>query len=73
MQRLPNQSLTMKTHRQVYDIEWYAGGAKYDYEIAVDTGEIISSGYEGGKTAGERVAIALRSVKQLREKTAMTV
>ena len=36
---------------QVYDIEWYAGGAKYDYEIAVDTGEIISSGYEG-KTAG---------------------
>lgn len=37
--------------RQVYDIEWYAGGAKYDYEIATDTGEIISSGYEE-KTAG---------------------
>lgn len=37
--------------RQVYDIEWYAGGAKYDYEIAADTGEIISSGYEE-KTMG---------------------
>ena len=37
--------------RQVYDIEWYAGGAKYDYEIATDTGEIISSAYEE-KTMG---------------------
>ena len=37
--------------RQVYDIEWYAGGAKYDYEIAADTGEIISSAYEE-KTVG---------------------
>lgn len=37
--------------RQVYDIEWYAGGAKYDYEIAADTGEIISSAYEE-KTMG---------------------
>ena len=36
---------------QVYDIEWYAGGAKYDYEIATDTGEIISSAYEE-KTMG---------------------
>ena len=36
---------------QVYDIEWYAGGAKYDYEIAADTGEIISYGCEE-KTAG---------------------
>lgn len=37
--------------RQVYEIEWYAGGKKYDYEIAVDTGEILSSGYDE-KTAG---------------------
>ena len=37
--------------RQVYDIEWYAGSAKYDYEIAADTGEIISSAYEE-KTVG---------------------
>lgn len=36
---------------QVYDIEWYAGGAKYDYEIAADTGEVISSAYEE-KTMG---------------------
>lgn len=32
--------------RQVYEIEWYANGAKYDYEIAVATGEIVNSGYE---------------------------
>ena len=32
--------------RQVYGIEWYANGAKYDYDVAVDTGEIISSSYE---------------------------
>lgn len=37
--------------RQVYEIEWYAGGKKYDYEIAVDTGEVLSSGYNE-KTAG---------------------
>ncbi len=37
--------------RQVYEIEWYAGGKKYDYEIAVDTGEILSSGYDE-KTSG---------------------
>ena len=37
--------------RQVYEIEWYAGGKKYDYEIAVDTGEVLSSGYDE-KTAG---------------------
>ena len=30
--------------RQVYEIEWYANGAKYDYEIAVATGEIVNSG-----------------------------
>ena len=29
----------------------YTGGTKYDYEIAADTGEVISSGYEE-KTAG---------------------
>ena len=48
---ITKSKLDYEDGRQVYDIEWYAGGAKYDYEIAVDTGEIISSGYEG-KTAG---------------------
>lgn len=38
--------LDYENGRQVYDIEWYAGGVKYDYEIATDTGEIISSAYE---------------------------
>ena len=32
--------------RQVYEIEWYANGAKYDYEVEVATGEVIKSGYE---------------------------
>ena len=43
--------LDYEDRRQVYEIEWYAGGKKYDYEIAVDTGEILSSGYDE-KTAG---------------------
>ena len=38
--------------RQVYEIEWYANGAKYDYEIAVATGEIISSDYEAKNIVG---------------------
>ena len=37
---------------QVYEIEWYANGAKYDYEIAVATGEIINSGYEAKTVVG---------------------
>ena len=43
--------LDYEGRRQVYEIEWYAGGKKYDYEIAVDTGEVLSSGYDE-KTAG---------------------
>ena len=43
--------LDYEDRRQVYEIEWYAGGKKYDYEIAVDTGEVLSSGYDE-KTAG---------------------
>ena len=43
--------LDYEDRRQVYEIEWYAGGKKYDYEIAVDTGEILSSGYDE-KTSG---------------------
>ena len=43
--------LDYEDRRQVYEIEWYAGGKKYDYEIAVDTGEILSSGYDE-KTVG---------------------
>ena len=38
--------------RQVYEIEWYASGAKYDYEIATATGEVISSGYEAKNVVG---------------------
>lgn len=48
---ITKSKLDYEDGRQVYDIEWYAGGAKYDYEIATDTGEIISSAYEE-KTMG---------------------
>ena len=47
--------LDYEGRRQVYEIEWYAGGKKYDYEIAVDTGEILSSGYDE-KTSGWSVS-----------------
>ena len=48
---ITKSKLDYEDGRRVYDIEWYAGGAKYDYEIAVDNGEIISSAYEE-KTVG---------------------
>ena len=47
--------LDYEGRRQVYEIEWYAGGKKYDYEIAVDTGEILSSAYDE-KTSGWSVS-----------------
>lgn len=45
--------------RQVYEIEWYANGAKYDYEIAVATGEIISSDYEAKNIVGNGSSAAV--------------
>ena len=48
---ITKSKLDYEDRRQVYEIEWYAGGKKYDYEIAVDTGEVLSSGYDE-KTAG---------------------
>lgn len=38
--------------RQVYEIEWYANGAKYDYEVDAATGEIVNSGYEAKTVVG---------------------
>ena len=38
--------------RQVYEIEWYANGAKYDDEIDAATGEIVNSGYEAKTVVG---------------------
>ena len=38
--------------RQVYELEWYANGAKYDYEIAVATGEIVNFGYKAKTVVG---------------------
>ena len=48
---ITKSKLDYEGRRQVYEIEWYTGGKKYDYEIAVDTGEILSSGYDE-KTSG---------------------
>ena len=53
--------------RQVYEIEWYAGGKKYDYEIAVDTGEILSSGYDeetAGWSGSNSVTVSEADAKQ---------
>lgn len=52
---ITKSKLDYEGRRQVYEIEWYAGGKKYDYEIAVDTGEILSSAY-GEKTSGWSVS-----------------
>lgn len=38
--------------RQVYEIEWYSNGAKYDYEIDVATGEVVKSDYEAKAVVG---------------------
>ena len=38
--------------RQIYEIEWYANGAKYDYEVDAATGEIVNSGYEAQTVVG---------------------
>ena len=43
---------TITKSKQMYEIEWYANGAKYDYEIAVATGEIVNSGYEAKTVVG---------------------
>ena len=48
---ITKSKLDYEGRRQVYEIEWYVGGKKYDYEIAVDTGEILSSAYDE-KTSG---------------------
>ena len=52
---ITKSKLDYEGRRQVYEIEWYAGGKKYDYEIAVDTGEILNSGYDE-KTSGWSVS-----------------
>ena len=50
--------------RQVYEIEWYANGAKYDYEIAVATGEIVNSGYETVVGTGNNATVSEATAKQ---------
>lgn len=52
---ITKSKLDYEGRRQVYEIEWYAGGKKYDYEIAVDTGEILSFAYDE-KTSGWSVS-----------------
>lgn len=63
---ITKSKLDYEDGRQVYDIEWYAGGAKYDYEVAADTGEIISSGYERKTAAADsnNVTVSEADVKK---------
>ena len=49
---ITNSQLDYDDGRQVYELEWYANGAKYDYEVAVATGEIVNSGYEAKTVVG---------------------
>ena len=49
---ITKSKLDYEDGRQIYEIEWYANGAKYDYEIAVATGEIVNSGYEAKTVVG---------------------
>ena len=69
---ITKSKLDYEGRRQVYEIEWYAGGKKYDYEIAVDTGEILSSGYDE-KQQGGVAAIASLSVRQMRSRQHLAV
>ena len=72
---ITKSKLDYEGRRQVYEIEWYAGGKKYDYEIAVDTGEILSSGYDE-KTSGwsvRTIAVMLLSVRQMRSRQHLAV
>ena len=52
--------------RLVYELEWYAGGAKYDYEISATTGEIISVDYEAKNVvgAGNNAAVSEADAKK---------
>ena len=36
----------------VYEVEFYAGGSEYDYDIDARTGEVVKSSREGGGSAG---------------------
>ena len=58
--------------RQVYEIEWYANGAKYDYEIDAATGKIVSYDYDAenytpsqSTNANANVKISEATAKQI--------
>lgn len=71
---ITKSKLDYEGRRQVYEIEWYAGGKKYDYEIAVDTGEILSSGYDEKHPDGvAAIAVMLLSVRQMRSRQHLAV
>lgn len=47
--------LDYENGQRVYELEWYANGAKYDYDIAVANGAVVSSGYEAAKVVDPSV------------------
>lgn len=71
---ITKSKLDYEGRRQVYEIEWYADGKKYDYEIAVDTGEILSSAYDEKHPDGvSAIAVTLLSVRQMQSRRHLAV
>lgn len=65
--------VTLKTDRedgrQVYEVEFYAGGTEYDYEIDVQTGAIVSfdKDFEGTLPTGREEAAAGITAERAKE------
>ena len=39
--------------RMVYELEFYAGGREYEYDVDASTGAIVKSSYEGGRAPSQ--------------------
>ena len=52
--------------QQVYEIEWYINGAKYEYEISAADGKVVKHSYEGKTVArtGNEAVISEKAAKQ---------
>lgn len=63
---ITKNKLDYEDGQQVYEIEWYANGAKYEYEIMASDGTVVKSGYEGKTVVGtgSGVAISEAAAKQ---------
>ena len=46
--------------RMVYELEFYAGGREYEYDVDASTGAIVKSSYEGGRAPSQAPAVPRR-------------